>query len=227
MSDTKFESSDQSQMRAVGKVDGDAYLGDQHHHYGSREITVSGVGGTPPSFERYWVDRTSYQSLLTDRISTMPVTEIVAEGGFGKSSLAAWGYANLKDDFKRRVWVSFGQPKTFDRVARWILQEIGFPNKDPQVNEETLLSELMIRLNDPNTPVKTLVILDQLESLADSSDRPWFEQFLSQWAEHGKESRVLVTTRSQFLSQGPIALTGMDVGEGSEFFTREGLMGDR
>jgi tetratricopeptide (TPR) repeat protein len=125
------------------------------------------------------------------------------------------------------VWVSFGQPKTFDRVARWILQEIGFPNKDPQVNEETLLCELMIRLNDPNTPVKTLVILDQLEALADSSDRPWFEQFLSQWAEHGKESRVLVTTRSQILSQDSIALTGMDVGEGSEFLTREGLKGDR
>jgi tetratricopeptide (TPR) repeat protein len=192
-----------------------------------REITVSGVGGTPPSFERYWVDRTSYQSLLTHRISTTPVTEIVAESGFGKSSLAAWGYANLKGDFKRRVWVSFGQPKTFDRVARWILQEIGFPNKDPQVNEETLLCELMIRLNDPNTPVKTLVILDQLESLADSSDRPWFEQFLLQWAEHGKESRVLVTTRSQILSQDSIALTGMDVGEGSEFLTREGLTGDR
>jgi tetratricopeptide (TPR) repeat protein len=227
MSDMKFESSGQSEMRAVGKVDGNAYLGDQHHHYGPREITVSGVGGMPPSFERYWVDRTTYQTLLTDRISAMPVTEVVAEGGFGKSSLAAWGYANLKGDFQKRVWVSFRQPKTFERVARWILQEIGFPNRDPQAIEEMLLSELMIRLNDANTPVKTLVVLDQLESIADSSDRDWFERFLGWWSENGRESRVLVTTRVPFLRESSIALLGMNEAEGSEFLTREGVTGDR
>ena len=208
---------------SIGNVD----VGDQHHHYGSREITVSGVGGTPPSFERYWVNRISYQERLATCISTTPVTEIVAAGGFGKSSLAAWAFENLKGGFQKRLWVSFGQPRTFDRVARWILQEIGFPYRDLQANEEMLLSELLYRLNDPNPPVKTLVVLDQLEMTADSADHAWFEQFLSQWAEEGKESRVLVTTRSAFLAQDSIALTGMDVDEGSAFLTQEGLTGDR
>ncbi len=227
MSDTKFESSGQSQMRAVGKVDGNAYFGDTYQSNGPREITVSDVGGTPPNFDRYWVDRTSYQSLLTDRISIFPVTEIVAVGGFGKSSLAAWGYANLRGGFQKRLWVSFGQPKTFDRVARWILQEVGFPNKDPEVKNDGLLRELIYRLNEPNTPVKTLVVLDQLETIVEADDRQWFERFLMQWAENGQESRVLVTTRSPFLSQEPIVLGGLNQDEGATFLGREGLTGDR
>jgi hypothetical protein len=182
MDDTKFESSGQSHMRAVGKVDGNAYLGDQYHSYGPREITVSGVGGTPPNFERYWVDRSSYQSLLTHRISTVPVTEIVAEGGFGKSSLAAWAYANLQGNFKKRLWIDFREPPTFRDVVRWILQEIGIRYDVQKPSPETLLKELLYRLNDPNMPVKTLVVLDNLESIADQSDRQWFEEFLRQWA---------------------------------------------
>ena len=69
MDDTKFESSDQSQMRVACKVYGNAYFGDTYESNASREITVSGVGGTPPNFERYWVDRTSYQRLLNDRFT--------------------------------------------------------------------------------------------------------------------------------------------------------------
>ena len=84
-----------------------------------------------------------------------------------------------------------------------------------------LLSELLYRLNDPNAPVKALVVLDQLETIADSADHIWFEQFLSQWAENGKESRVLVTTRSAFLSQGTILLEGMNVEEGLTSLTAE------
>jgi tetratricopeptide (TPR) repeat protein len=227
MDDTKFESSDQSQMRAAGKVYGDAYFGDTYDSNAPREIVVSGVGGTPPSFERYWVDRTTYQTLLTDRLNANPVTEIVAEGGFGKSSLAAWAFENLKGDFKKRLWIDFRVPPTFRDVVRWILQEIGIRYDVQKPSPEILLQELLYRLNDPNIPVKTLVILDQLESLADSSDRPWFEQFLLQWAEQGKESRILVTTRSQVLSQEPIALVGFDQAEGSTFLGRKGLTGDR
>ena len=147
--------------------------------------------------------------------------------GFGKSSLAAWGYANLRGDFQKRVWVGFRNALTFNYFARRVLQEIGWPNKDLQVNNDGLLRELIYRLDDHNKPVKTLVVLDNLETIADTIDRHWFEQFLSQWAEDGKESRVLVTTRSAFLRQDSIALTGMDEGEGSAFLTREGLTGDR
>ncbi len=221
-----FESNDDSQMRAVGEVHGDAYLGDIHNS-GLREITVSGVGGIPPNFQDYWVDRASYQTQLTDRLKANSVTEIVALGGFGKSSLAAWAHGTLRSQFDKRIWVEFGQPKSFDNVARWVLQEIGFPNKDPQVTDEKLLRELVYRLNDPNMTVKTLVVLDQVEAIAQSSDWPWFQQFLEQWAEQGQGSRVLVTTLSCILAQDPIALGGMNIAEGTVFFEREGLTGDR
>jgi hypothetical protein len=55
-----FESKDDSQMRAVGAIHGDAYLGDIHH--GSRPSRVSGVGGNPLDIESDWVDRAGYQS---------------------------------------------------------------------------------------------------------------------------------------------------------------------
>ncbi len=57
-------------LKAGGNISiGDVHVGDRDPSYGPREITVSGVGGTPPSFDRYWVDRTSYQTLLADRFT--------------------------------------------------------------------------------------------------------------------------------------------------------------
>jgi tetratricopeptide (TPR) repeat protein len=192
-----------------------------------REITVSGVGDNPPNFQDYWVDRVAYQTQLTDRLKANPVTEILADSGFGKSSLAAWAHENLASGFKKRIWVNFGQAKSFDRFARWVLQEIGFPNKDPQVDEATLLRELVYRLNDPNAPVKTLVVMDQLEAIVEASDWQFFQQFLEKWSIDGKSSRVLVTTRSCILSQDSIDLGGMNTTEGTVFFERSGLTGDR
>ncbi len=192
-----------------------------------REITVSGIGSTPPNFQDYWVDRATYQTTLTDRINGNPVTEIVALGGFGKSSLAAWAYEHLGSGFKKQFFVRFDQPKSFLDFARWVLQEIGFRYNVPQPTEEMCLRELLFRLTDRNAPMKILLVLDQLESIAGSSDWQWFEQFLAQWAVDGQLSRVLVTTRSGILSQDPIALGGMNIPEGTIFFEREGLTGDR
>ncbi len=89
----------------------------------------------------------------------------------------------------------------------------------------TLLQDLLVRLRDVNVPVKTLVVLDQVEAIAQSSDWPWFQQFLEQWMEQGQGSRILVTTRSRILSQEPIALGGLNPAEAAVFFEREGLTG--
>jgi tetratricopeptide (TPR) repeat protein len=220
-----FESKDDSQMRAVGEVHGDAYLGDIHH--GQRPSRVSGVGGNPLDIENYWVDRAGYQAQLIDRLARSNVIEIVAAGGFGKSSLAAWAYEHRQEDFQRRVWVDFQRQHSFHSFAEHVLQEIDKPNHDPKATEATLLQDLLVRLRDANVPVKTLVVMDQLEAIADASDWQWFEHFLTQWAIDGKSSRVLVTTRSPILSQDPIALGGMDIAEGTVFFERSGLTGDR
>jgi tetratricopeptide (TPR) repeat protein len=193
----------------------------------SRPSNVSGIGGNPPSIENYWVDRTDYQTQLTERLVQSNVTEIVATGGFGKSSLAAWAYEHRCGDFKRRVWVDFQRGQGFHSFAQHVLQEIDKPNHDPQATEATLLQDLLVRLRDANVPVKTLVVMDQLEAIAQTDDWQWFKEFLEKWAADGKVSRVLVTTRSRILTQEPIDLGGMNVAEGTVFFEREGLTGDR
>jgi hypothetical protein len=194
---------------------------------GQRPSRVSGVGGNPLDIENYWVDRPDYQTQLTDRLAQSNVTEIVAAGGFGKSSLASWAYKNRCGDFQRRVWVNFRQGQSFHSFAQHVLQEIDKPNHDPQATEATLLQDLLVRLRDANVPVKTLVVMDQLEAIAQANDWQWFEQFLTKWAADGKVSRVLVTTRSAIPSQNSIDLGGMNVAEGTVFFEREGLTGDR
>jgi hypothetical protein len=191
---------------------------------GPLEITVSGVGEHPPNYADYWVDRSSYESRLRDRLNSSPVTQIVAAGGFGKSSLAAWAYHQVK--FDKRVWVCFRQGHSFDRFARYVLQELGRPVKDPQANEELLLRELVLRLNDPNIPVKMLVVMDQFENAIGQPDGQWYESFVTQWSEVGQQSAVLVTSRSSVLSTSPIALAGFNEAEGIAFFDREKVTGE-
>ncbi|MGB6017744.1 MAG: tetratricopeptide repeat protein, partial [Nodosilinea sp.] len=217
------------------KAGGDISVGDvsvaMNLSTGPQEIIVAGVGESPPNFAATWVSREAVQSELRDRISRDPVTEIVAVGGFGKSWLAAWGYAELATDFDKRLWVNFRrelwQAYGFDRFARWVLQEIGFPQKDPNAKEDLLLRELTYRLNDQNRPVKTLVVMDNLESLRQTTDWHWFEQFLQTWAAQGQRSRMLVTTRPDGVTAAPLELGGLSLAEGTTFLQREGLAGNR
>ncbi len=224
--DFKIDASGQSRFNAVGR-DLNAQeinLGDRINNYASPEINVTGVGEHPPNYATYWVDRISYESTLRDRLTTSPVTQIVADGGFGKSSLAAWAFDRVT--FEKRVWVCFRRELSFDRFARYVLQELGRPVKDPQANEDLLLRELVLRLNDPNGSVKMLVVMDQVENAIGQSDWQWYKSFLSQWAEDGRRSAVLVTSRSPVLSTVPISLTGLNDAEGIAFFDREGVAGE-
>jgi tetratricopeptide (TPR) repeat protein len=198
-------------------------LGDRYESYAQKEVAVLGLGAHPPNFEDYWVERQAYQTTLTDRLARESVVEIMAAGGFGKSSLAAWAYQNLTGEFQR-FWIDFRNGWTFNAVARWLLQEIGFLVRDPAATDEALLRELLYRLRALKQPL--LLVLDQLEQIADAPDRPWFEQFLTGWAQDGKGSRVLMTTRSPLLAQEPIVLKGLTEAEGTEFLQREGIAGD-
>jgi tetratricopeptide (TPR) repeat protein len=192
--------------------------------YGPQEVIVSGVGDRPPNYASYWVDRVAVQAELEQRLAKYPVAEVVAGGGFGKSSLAAWAHDQFKGQFDKRVWIEFRQVKSFDRVARWILQEIGFPNKEPQVSEDGLLKELLYRLDKPDQPIKVLVVLDRLETMVGTADWQWFEQFLGEWMATGQGSRVLVTSRSQTLAMGAIGLGGLSIDEGRVFLERQGVV---
>ena len=79
-------------------------------------------------------------------------------GGFGKSWLAAWAYAELGRDFDKRLWVNFRrdlwQDYGFDRFARWVLQEIGFPQKDPTAKEDLPAAGANLPTQRPEPPSK-------------------------------------------------------------------------
>jgi tetratricopeptide (TPR) repeat protein len=224
----KIDAQGDSRVNAIGELHAsNVYFGDYLELIAPRPSLVSGIGSNPPNFEIYWIDRKLYQQQLTNDLLQNNVTEILAEGGFGKSSLASWAYENCKGNFKRRTWVNFQRKHSFCDFAQHILQEIDRPNQDPRATEETLLEDMLVRLRDASLPLNALVVMDQLEEIKNSSDWKWFKKFLSRWQVEGKGSRVLVTTRLQVLSQVPIALKGMDDYEGAAFLESEGLTGNR
>lgn len=233
--DFKIDASGQSRVNAIGRDLNakEVNFGDRYYNSdGPREIRVTGVGEHPPNYADYWVDRTAYQAQLRDRLMQTSVTQILAEGGFGKSSLAAWVFDHYQDQtlklsFEKRVWVSLGRSQSFDRFARYVLQELGRPVTDPQANEESLLRELVLQLNDPNGAVRMLVVLDQVEAAIERLEWDWYEAFLQEWTQKGRRSAVLVTSRSAVPAGATIALAGMTEDEGSAFLMREGLTGDR
>jgi len=232
MSDGRFDIDAETGARvnAVNRLNAkEVRFGDTYESNAPREIRVTGVGEHPPNYADYWVDRTSYETQLRDRLLQAPVTQILAEGGFGKSSLAAWGYDHYQDfeiPFKKRVWVNLGRSQSFDRFARYVLQELGRPVGDPQANDESLMRELVLQLNDPNGAVRMLVVLDQVEAAIERSEWDWYGQFLQEWAVKGRRSAVLVTSRSLLPSGVAIELGGLSDAEGLVFFDRLGVTGE-
>jgi tetratricopeptide (TPR) repeat protein len=232
MSDGRFDIDAETGARvnAVNRLNAkEVRFGDTYESNAPREIRVTGVGEHPPNYADYWVDRTSYETQLRDRLLQAPVTQILAEGGFGKSSLAAWGYDHYQDfeiPFKKRVWVNLGRSQSFDRFARYVLQELGRPVGDPQANDESLMRELVLQLNDPNGAVRMLVVLDQVEAAIERSEWDWYGQFLQEWAVKGRRSAVLVTSRSLLPSGVAIELGGLSDVEGLVFFDRLGVTGE-
>ena len=232
MSDGRFDIDAETGARvnAVNRLNAkEVRFGDTYESNAPREIRVTGVGEHPPNYADYWVDRTSYETQLRDRLLQAPVTQILADGGFGKSSLAAWGYDHYQDfeiPFKKRVWVNLGRSQSFDRFARYVLQELGRPVGDPQANDESLMRELVLQLNDPNGAVRMLVVLDQVEAAIERSEWDWYGQFLQEWAVKGRRSAVLVTSRSLLPSGVAIELGGLSDVEGLVFFDRLGVTGE-
>lgn len=125
-----------------------------------------------------WVDRVQLQAKLLQSIDR-PVwlIELVAAGGFGKSSLVAWLFDQVSGKFEKALWVGFRKLPTFNQFARWVLQEIGYLIDDPRVEDRALAQELTFRL----TEHRCLRMMDQLEAVQDAKAVGAFEAFLQGW----------------------------------------------
>ncbi len=212
----------QARVNAIGgNVNGDVNFGDSIET--QRQVLVSDINPNlaPRKLER-WVDRAQVQAELLERIDEpqTKLIEIVALGGFGKSSLAVWVTEPAQAKGKYVVPVNFAKVPSFNSFGRWVLQEMGFLTQE-KIPDDELIDQLVYRLKNK----RCLVVMDQMEVIADAEDRGAFESFLLQWQHHGQNSTVLVTTRQQFLSDENVSLQlpGFTPAEGSAFLEKCGV----
>ena len=169
----------------------------QENTIGQREIPVTGLHTIAPRIES-WIERSQPQNQLLQAINDrLPLIEILGAGGFGKSWLAARIHQQAQPQFQHALWVNFPRQKvpTFNLFARWVLQEI-WRVLDERRPDEELSQELVSRLIQQG---RTLLVLDQLETLHDAPDRDRFSQFLTHWQEQGRNSTLLLTARQSLL----------------------------
>lgn len=185
-----------------------------------RQILVSDIEpNLIPRKLELWVDRTQVQAELLKRLDEPQTNliEVVALGGFGKSSLAVWATEPAQAKGKRVVPVNFAKVPSFSSFGRWVLQELGFLTQET-IPDDELMAQLVYRLKSK----RCLVVMDQLEAIAEAKDRETFETFLAQWQHYGQNSMVLVTTRQRFLPQAELCLQlpGFTATEGAVFYKR-------
>ncbi|MGI8932898.1 MAG: tetratricopeptide repeat protein, partial [Phormidesmis sp.] len=188
-----------------------------------RQILVSDIDpNRTPRKLAFWVDRTQVQAELLRRIDEpqTKLIEVVALGGFGKSSIAVWAAEPEQAKANRVVWVNFSKQPSFSSFGRWVLQEVGFLIKEETPDDE-LINQLVHRLAGQCC----LLVMDQLETISKAADREAFEAFFARWQQQGQNSTVLLTTRERFLSSEGLCLqlSGFTPAEGAAFLQKRGI----
>ena len=188
-----------------------------------RQVLVVDIDPIPPQRKlSSWVDRLQPQGELKAHLETnaLPLVEIVAAGGFGKSQLAVWAYEQTHNQFDAALWVNCGKKPSFNSFSRWILQEIGFL-LDEATPDDALAQQLVYRLIHK----RCLVIIDQLEAVIPTDEWPSFQAWLTQWQRQGRHSKVIVTTRQSICEEDQVCLPliGFTPSEGGTYLTQQGI----
>ena len=187
-----------------------------------REIIVLGIDSIPPSLKD-WVDREDVQGQLSQYIKSQErLVGISGLGGFGKSTLAAWGFYSLAADFCKALWINLHKEILFSQFARWVLQEIGYKVIGDQHSDQDLALELLRRLREK----PYLIVIDQLETLT-SSAANWesYKVFLVDWLKRGDCSKLLFTSKHQICSASCwITLSGLNPRQVSQMLAKFSIM---
>ena len=222
MTEAKFDIDAQGKARvtAIGNLKAATVnFGDRYN--AQQQVPVPELDTLPPVkfVVAQWVDRPATQTALRQRLESTPITEIVAAGGFGKTTLALWAYTQLQPQYDQALWVGFNadKPLTFNQFACGLLAEIGFL-VDRRTEEEALVTQLTGKL----ARKPCLLVLDQVEVLEPTPDWAWFQAFLQDWQRRGQTSTVLVTTRRPVLGNDHSwPLPGLTATEGITFLTQQ------
>lgn len=203
----------------INNPQGDIFIGKTEP---LREIIILGIDSIPPSLKD-WVDREDVQNQLSYYIKSQErLVGISGLGGFGKSTLAAWGFYSLATDFCKALWINLPKEILFSQFARWVLQEIGYKVIGDKHSDQDLALELLRRLREK----PYLIVIDQLETLT-SSAANWesYKVFLVDWLKRGDCSKFLFTTQHQICSASCwITLSGLNSREVSHMLTKFNIM---
>ncbi|MEL7349934.1 MAG: tetratricopeptide repeat protein [Cyanobacteria bacterium J06560_5] len=221
----RIDAGGRARVNAIGKLTAEnVSFGDRIE--GQRRVLEYSIDPIAPNRDvETWVDRTQIQAELLERLKTEAIrlVELVAAGGFGKSLLAVWATEQVSSEFEKSLWINFSEAPSFNAFGRWVNQEIGFLVEEA-ITDEALINQTIYRLNQR----RYLVVMDQLEAIADEAARLTFEAFLAQWQQRGKKSTLLITTRQQFLQADGreyacLTVPGFNEDEGAQFLTQKGV----
>ena len=188
-------------------------------------VGILKTGDLPKSLD-YWQGRVEeiaqlQQWLADDNIRLIGIEGI---GGTGKSMLASKIYEEIIG-FPKQFWADVSSGATiFSDLARRVLTDFGYPVPDDELK---LVSALVQCLRSH----QYLLIIDNLETLLDS-ERQWksqfYDEFFRTWLEHGKGSKILVTTRERPDLKGFewLPLKGLKTEDGVALLQRLGIQGE-
>ncbi|MFK8183031.1 MAG: tetratricopeptide repeat protein [Phormidesmis sp.] len=215
-----------ARVNAVGRdvnARGDVNFGDQYKTPIPSPKAIGNIEVSPEN-RTLWIDRAGVQKELLARVKdeATVLVELVAAGGAGKTSLASWLHDEV-EAAQKVIWVRLSEASPFYAVAQWALYELDVLAGD-QVDELALIRRLVLELRRQ----RCLVVLDQIEKVAEAASWKWFETFFAEWCRKGRSSTVLVTTRRRLLSDGAfhLPLSGFEPLEGSAFLRKLGVIAE-
>ena len=188
-------------------------------------VGILKTGDIPKSLD-HWQGRVAeitqlHQWLADDNIRLIGIEGI---GGTGKSMLATKIYEKI-EGFPKLFWADVSSGATiFSDLARRVLTSFG----DTVPDDELKLVNALVQCLRSG---QYLLIIDNLETLLDS-DRNWksqfYEEFFRTWLEHGKASKIIVTTRERPNLTGFewLPLKGLKIEEGVSFLKELGIQGE-
>ena len=214
-----------AQINAVGRI---SHVKNLHvgNRYQNRcqlpPPVVEHINPIPDNRVVPWTNRTQVQDELLGRTEDAQtlLIELVAEGGFGKSSMAVWLSDQVESEARQVIWVELAAASTFSAFAQWVLYELCVPTDDTM--SEAFLTQQLVRCL---RKADCLLVIDQLEFIAQTLQRPFFDDFLAEWQLKQRNSTVLVTTRQRFLPQADLCLQlpGFTPDEGATFLQQKAV----
>ncbi len=169
--------------------------------------------------ETGFIERKNLNDKINKLISKYPVISFVGEGGTGKTALAVKICYDLMgtDEFERCVYLSFKSGTSSTIEFKELSKEINDSGKFfSSLNWEDLDDDPIKNVVKNLESQKTLLLLDNLESILDHNINSFIDEFGQ--AEH--KSKILITSRRPVDQSATVKVGPFEKKEALDFFRR-------